>query len=584
MTLNAIRRHHDDQGFTLIEIIIAMLIFAVAISALIPMFLGMTKAATFAKTYTQARNLAQDQVESMRQLPFHIDASNQKDSSGGDASTSRVDLVDTYYPALTPVASGTTAANVSTGFVAASATAGRVTGDPAGAFFRTVSTRTLPGEGSSYRILVTGQFIDGSGAAVAPQVGYLYSDKTGLDEVPSTAMAVTVQVVWTRYGKTKLHKTYTRIDQAQPVRPLVNAQARAELLRVTSTLPGDVQVTADVANVSADGSAAAGITASVDALGAAVSTTPGVTVAGARSSGSAPPTQTVANASDNAGGDLLGIGCLTVCFGKTVVTGGSLSVDKALPLVGYASDGTGSPMLASVQGQGSSGRPAFRFANVPDRTDLLLSLTSPLVTLRPKEQLGLPLIGGSADGTGFAGLSTSQISGSAHNVSAKAGSCGSSGPCPTTATAGSVIDIMPTTFIPSGRGVVQIQLFGAAIACSTDGTTPAAAATYKADVYVWKSTGYQLVGTATNGGLQLPDPSTIKVTTNLGVDVMLSQYIQSWSAMTTLDVLTGAAGNVARGTTDGIITLNTAPTRMSDPSSTVAVQVSPMSCYAEDNR
>jgi hypothetical protein len=150
--------------------------------------------------------------------------------------------------------------------------------------------------------------------------------------------------------------------------------------------------------------------------------------------------------------------------------------------------------------------------------------------------------------------------------------------------AGSVIDLMPTTFTTAGRGVVQIQLYGAAIKCGTDGTTPSATATYKADVYAWESSSYVLVGTVKNGGSALPDPATIKVATVAGVDVMLSTYITSWSALTTLDVLTGAGGNVARGTTDGIITLNTVSTRSGDPSSAISVQVSPMSCYAEDNR
>jgi len=573
-----------DEGFTLVEILISLIIFGIAVMSLIPMFLNMTESAVLAKTYTQARNLAQEQVEGMRQLPYHVDASNQRDASGGDAATAKIDLVDNYYPSISPVATGTSLANVSLGYVDAAATAGRAPGDPAGAFYRTIRSRTLAGEGSTYRILITSQFLNGVGTPVAPQTNYNYADKTGLDEVPSTVLGITVQVVWTRYGATRSHRTYTRIDQAQPTRPLVNAQARAELLKVASTLPGGVQVTADLANVSADASAAAGITAAVDALGAAVGTTPGTTVQGARSSGSAPPSQTVAGVTDGAGGDLSGSACLTVCYGKTVVTGGSLLVDRALPRVGYAADGTGSPIMASVRGEGSSGRPAFQFANVPDRADLMLQSSVPLVTLRPKEQLGTASSGGSADGTAFAGLWTTQTSGTTHSVNASAGSCGAAGVCATTPVAGSVIDVMPTTFTPSARGVVQIRIFGASIKCGTDGTTPSVLATFKAEVYAWQSGSYQLVGTVQNGGAALPDPATIKVATVVGTDVMLSTYISSWSALTTLDMLTGAGGNVARGTTDGIITLNTVPTRTADASSAISVQVAPMSCYAEDNR
>ena len=127
-------------------------------------------------------------------------------------------------------------------------------------------------------------------------------------------------------------------------------------------------------------------------------------------------------------------------------------------------------------------------------------------------------------------------------------------------------------------------MFGAVVKCSTDGTTPSATATFKAVVYAWQSGSYQLVGTVQNGGSALPDPATIKVATVAGTDHWLSEYIPSWTALTALDILTGAGGNVARGTTDGIITLNTVPTRAGDASSAISVQVSPMSCYAEDNR
>ena len=132
-----------------------------------------------------------------------MDASNQRDATGAAAPTAKVDLVDNYYPSLTPVATGSTVADVTTGYVSAAAATGRAAGDPAGAFYRTVRTRVLAGEGSTYRILVAAQFLTGAGAAVAPATGYVYSNTAGLDEVPSTVLAVTVQVVWTRYGKVR---------------------------------------------------------------------------------------------------------------------------------------------------------------------------------------------------------------------------------------------------------------------------------------------------------------------------------------------------------------------------------------------
>ena len=65
-------RPASDEGFTLAEVITALMIFGVIAAALIPMLISATRLATIAKLSTQAKQLSVERVESMRNLPYYV--------------------------------------------------------------------------------------------------------------------------------------------------------------------------------------------------------------------------------------------------------------------------------------------------------------------------------------------------------------------------------------------------------------------------------------------------------------------------------------------------------------------------------
>lgn len=76
-----------DEGFTLVEVVVALLIFAVAAQSLAYSLISSAVASTRARSQTTVKNLAQQRIEAMRTLPFHVDAQNGP----------YVDLLDLYY-------------------------------------------------------------------------------------------------------------------------------------------------------------------------------------------------------------------------------------------------------------------------------------------------------------------------------------------------------------------------------------------------------------------------------------------------------------------------------------------------------
>ncbi len=60
------RRRAPEAGFTMIEVMIAMVLTAVAIMGIIALYITQTKASNFSRHSTEAAMLAQDKVERIR--------------------------------------------------------------------------------------------------------------------------------------------------------------------------------------------------------------------------------------------------------------------------------------------------------------------------------------------------------------------------------------------------------------------------------------------------------------------------------------------------------------------------------------
>lgn len=86
----------SDDGFTLIELIVSLGMFAVALIAMSVMFTTAFRTARTAQNRDIAKNLVQQKIERLRTFPFYLAVRDQQ--AGTDP-----DLLDKYFPSLTPV-------------------------------------------------------------------------------------------------------------------------------------------------------------------------------------------------------------------------------------------------------------------------------------------------------------------------------------------------------------------------------------------------------------------------------------------------------------------------------------------------
>lgn len=61
-------RRDDQAGFTMIEVMVAMLLTAIAIIGILALFMAQTKASSFSRHLTEATALCEDKLEKLRTL------------------------------------------------------------------------------------------------------------------------------------------------------------------------------------------------------------------------------------------------------------------------------------------------------------------------------------------------------------------------------------------------------------------------------------------------------------------------------------------------------------------------------------
>ena len=170
----------DEGGFTLVEVMAAMVVFALVATGVTAMFASGLRASLLTKMETTAKNLSQQRFEQLRNLPFHIDQVT--------AGENPPDLLDTYFPNTTAAAG-----RGQPGYVGASSPRWTEDGDPAnGAFYRYVQDE-LDGF-PKFKQYVATQFLTDSGTAnAATGFNALVS---GLDTPPTLAVGVGVTTIW----------------------------------------------------------------------------------------------------------------------------------------------------------------------------------------------------------------------------------------------------------------------------------------------------------------------------------------------------------------------------------------------------
>ena len=176
-----------DEGFTLVEVMVALVLLTVVMVAALPAFLGMLRSTVTSKKDAQSKNLTQERLEQMRDLRFHVDRQNGP----------FLDLLDIYYtnaptaPAPTTVNAGGTAL---TGIFVNTGTPGA--GEPVLPFYRT-TTGALPGA-ADFSQVIDAQFLAPDGTAIPASrfQGNYDSQTVGKDQAPSIVLGITVITSW----------------------------------------------------------------------------------------------------------------------------------------------------------------------------------------------------------------------------------------------------------------------------------------------------------------------------------------------------------------------------------------------------
>ena len=547
----------EDGGFSLVEVLVAMMLFAaVALASLTFLITGLS-ATGLARSEAVAKNLNQERLEGMRNLPFyrHVNVSTVPD------------LLDVYYTSTAMPAVGVDA----TGFVAATAPRSVGKGDPAtGAFFRRVFPAGPAFPGFTQRVAT--QFLrDGTTVLADPQFVSTSTGAAGLP--PSTAVAVRVTTLWTSSGGAAERLTVdTQITDTAVKAPLVTLQARLSTLRFTGVLPSARELVTEAGVLNLDGASSSTTVASAMAQGATAGIADGSRVQGATGTVSAPPASTATVAPSPV--QVLNDGSHVAGFAGTSVTGLSVSAAAGQPGAGT----TTAPVTAVLHG-GASGGDYLSANNQP-------SPTSPL---------------GLTAGSGVRATSAACDSGCA--AVRAAGSLGSTGG-PTHAARASLegavagtLAVLPT--VDSPDGVVQVTLDHVAVTCaSTPTTVPrgAASITYSGTVRyrTWDTVaGYGYSQPVAISSTNPTDPlaqvpmSTIVGRDSVGNILRLSHYVRSWSSLSSsaaaAATIAATDGTAVSVSIPGVFTFASQPLR-AEAESTVGLQLGAASCTAADRR
>jgi type IV pilus modification protein PilV len=117
MFINQIKKKNNNQGFTLIEVLIAMSIFAIGFLAVAAMQITANKSTRRAVEVTEATAIASDRMERLMALPYSdglLASGNHTDNQGKyDIQWGVVAFSDVIITGTTPVDAKTINLNVS---------------------------------------------------------------------------------------------------------------------------------------------------------------------------------------------------------------------------------------------------------------------------------------------------------------------------------------------------------------------------------------------------------------------------------------------------------------------------------------
>ncbi len=585
MSRSADRR---DDGFTLVEIIVALGIIMTVMAAVLPQLLVGIRSGETSRLVTQTKGVAQGQLERMRNLPYYV---------APEAGDYR-DLLDYYFRNLTtpgPItctdADGLAAPTTAwTGYVPAGGT--RCSYEPqSGEMYRYVVPHPATGTDplAGFQVVVDTQFLsaprsDGSSAVLQPPSGY-NTQSAGHDSPVSSQVGVTVTVLYDRQGITRPVTTYTQIADQPAATSRIDVSATALAVDIGSITPtnGAESLQAGLLSLTGSLSFASSASASLTAASAGLAT--GDQASGASTTVAAPSAVGILPAP---AGGIQGT-CGLACWGTSQVDLGAVSASDGLPNVGTAAN----PMQARVT----------------DLTNLGLSFESGAASdYRPGLDLSGPLVRLDPEATSTASGVSASCAPSGTGAPALVRSSGFLRTTPMTdavptaeacaVSSASTVSLFPTSFAP--RGVLQVELVRATASCVVNGAGHVAQTpTFDYRVVVRRHVppaqidgpdGYVDVLTITPAltadDLAAIDPASADV----GGGHTLGDYVASWSALVAGTVEPTAANGLSAVSLSGVLKLTSQPVRVldgfpgGDPASAVSLTLGQVGCSALDAR
>lgn len=579
------RLRRSDDGFTLVELTVALGLLMVVLLASLPAFLGMLRTAVSTTLQTQAKNLSQQRLEQLKDLRFHIARQNGP----------FLDLLDIYYTnASTSGVATAVSVDGSTQTGVYVPTAAAAAGVPAGPYYRVSLNRVLASK--TFTQSVYTQFLGPSGAPISmtPSENVYDSQTAGRDSAPAGAVAITIVTSWADGARSKSLTATTRIVDGRPELPVIQTQARATAVQISSTGAdgATLQLNGGVANV--DGSQSSSSSIAGFATGAQASRTGYPTVTGKAVSFDLPTT--VATTVNNSGPQTAGSGCSWFGFASSGVDNGTGSVSTGLPKAPANVDSTVPPTkmsgYVSANGGGSCGLVSYdnlvgggsaRPTTVVDPLGFEMG-AAPYVRIPDNITGSGPLVLGSAYATSAVLPASPQKS--------EAGA---------TATSTQPVVLFPNNPESGGRGLVSLRLVSSSVKCTsatTTGVLGTAVAAYTFELgwwgtgpgdatAVWHTATWTYSSANPAPVLQAGSATWNPTQTVLGNGKLLSDLITSPGTGAAPSVLSTGATTGLRGFNDGIFTVTTASTLTNELQpgfSRISVSVGRLSCVADDQR
>ena len=182
------RRGSDESGFSLLETLAAITVFALLTVGLTPLLVSSLRGSALSRQYNFAKSLVQEAMERVRGLPYY------------DSRTGR-DVLDLYYPNLTtPAYSGGTFTTTCTSTSQA----------PAPSAVKACPPNRLDGPSrlpAGYTVTFAAQFVTPSGTGsetfttVVPTASTYDSLVLSKSTPPSQLLRMTVTATWTQIGR-----------------------------------------------------------------------------------------------------------------------------------------------------------------------------------------------------------------------------------------------------------------------------------------------------------------------------------------------------------------------------------------------